>query len=192
MSPKFVPTEFLLSKNSWLSSEDLTERIISPSAKAALQFNGLLTSALEEVYGEPVYVTCLRQSEWTDAQGSPGLRRDVLLKANEALCVAASTLMPSGVLDIHPWLRRLGDKPLGETLKNRGYYIRGIFEFMRIDAELIFRPAPPATRFVWARRSRFMLESGDLLVMEVFFPGVLDRLSHVVRPQFRPNGGSGL
>jgi chorismate-pyruvate lyase len=182
MSPKFVPTELLLSKNSWLTSEDLTEQIISPSVKAALQFNGLLTSALEEVYGKPVSLTCLRQSEWSDAQGSLGLRRDILLKADDALCVAASTLMPSGVLNVHPWLARLGDKPLGETLKNRGHYRRGSFEFMRIDSELIFQPAPLAPQFLWARRSRLMLESGDLLLMEIFFPGVLDRLNLIVSP----------
>jgi chorismate-pyruvate lyase len=175
MPLNFVPTELLLSKSRWLSSEDLTERIISPSIKAALQFNGLLTSALEEVYGKPVSVTCLRQSEWADAHGVLGLRRDILLKAGDDLCVAASTLMPSSVLDIHPWLARLGDKPLGKALKNRGHYRRGPFEFMPIDADLIFQPAPPTTKFVWARRYGLMLESGDLLVTEVFFPGVLDR-----------------
>lgn len=176
MSPKFVPTELLLSKSRWLSSEDLTEHIINPSVKAALQFNGLLTSALEEVYGKPVDVICLRQSEWAYAQGSLGLRRDILLKAGDVPCVAASTLMPSDVLKVHPWLARLGDKPLGQALKNRDHYRRGLFEFMRVEADLIFQPEPPATQFVWARRSRFTFENGALLVTEVFFPGVLERL----------------
>src|SRR5882672_9557428 len=99
MYPNFVPTELLLSKSHWMSSEDLTEHIINPSIKAALQSNGLLTAALGEVYGKPVSVTCLRQSGWVDAQGALGLRRDVLLKADDVPCVAASTLMPSSVLD---------------------------------------------------------------------------------------------
>lgn len=167
----------MLSKSRWLSSEDLTEQIINPSVKAALQFKGLLTSALEEVYGKPVSVTCLRQSEWADARGALGLRRDILLKAGDAPCVAASTLLPSGVLKLYPWLAKLGDKPLGETLNNRGHYRRGSFEFIRIEADLVFQPSPPSTQFVWARRSRLMLESGDLLVTEVFLPGILDRLS---------------
>lgn len=180
MSPSFVPTELLLSKSRWLSSEDLNGHIISPSIKEALQFDGLLTSALEEVYEKPVSVTCLRQSEWTNGRGILGLRRDVLLKAGDALCVVASTLMPSSVLDLHPWLARLGDKPLGEALRNRGHHQRGRFEFMWIDADLIFQPAPPTTQFVLARRSRFTFESGDLLVMEAFLPGVLDLLSAVL------------
>ncbi len=176
MSPNFVPTELLLSKSGWMSTEDLTERIISPSIKAVLQFNGLLTSALKEIYGEPVSVKCLRQSEWTDAQGNLGLRRDIILKAGDTPCVTASTLMPSSVLNVYPWLARLGDRPLGATLKNRVHYRRGPFEFMRINAARIFRRAPSGAQFVWARRSRFRLAGGDLLVMELFFPGVLDRL----------------
>ncbi|MGH9768240.1 MAG: chorismate--pyruvate lyase family protein [Blastocatellia bacterium] len=177
MSPNFVPTELLLSKSRWLSSEDLTEHIISPAIEAVLQFNGLLTSALEEVYGKPVSVKCLRQSEWADDQGILGLRRDILLKAGDTPCVTASTLMPSDVLNVYPWLARLGNRPLGETLKSRVRYQRGLFEFMRISADLIFRHTPPTTQFVWARRSRFALEGGVLLVMEIFFPGILDRLS---------------
>jgi chorismate-pyruvate lyase len=180
MSPNFVPTELLLSNSLWMSSEDLTEHIIEPAVKAALQFNGLLTAALGEAYTTPVSVTCLRQSEWVeerpDAQGVLGLRRDVLLKAGDVSVVAASTLMPSSVLDVHPWLANLGDKPLGEALKSHGHFWREPFEFMRIDADLIFQPAPPATTFLWARRFRFTFDSGDLLVTEIFFPGVLDRL----------------
>jgi chorismate-pyruvate lyase len=46
-----------------------------------------------------------------------------------------------------------------------------------IDADLIFQSAPPAAKHLWARRFRFTFESGDLLVTEIFFPGVLDLLS---------------
>ncbi|HEY6402277.1 MAG TPA: chorismate lyase, partial [Blastocatellia bacterium] len=159
--------------------------MIDSSIKESLQFNGLLTAALGQAYGMPVSVTCLRQTEWVaeraDARGILGLRRDVLLKTGDIAVVTASTLMPSSVLDVHPWLANLGDKPLGEALKNHGHFWREPFEFMRIDADLVFRPgqpgqpgqsALPATPFLWARRFRFALESGDLLVTEIFFPGV--------------------
>ena len=177
MHTNFIPTELLLSKTHWMSSEELTEHMISPSIKAALEFNGLLTAALGEAYAKPVSVTCLRQSEWAGARGILGLRRDVLLKAGDVSVVAASTLMPAGVLDAYPWLAHLGDKPLGEALKNQGHFWRGPFEFMRIDADLLFQPAPRATTYLWARRFRFTFDSGALLVTEIFFPGVLDRLS---------------
>jgi chorismate-pyruvate lyase len=177
MSLKFLPTDLLVSKNLWISSESLAEEVIASSIREALQFNGLLTSALEEAYHRPVSVTCLRQSEWTGLRGVLGLRRDVLLKAGDVSVVAASTLMPSSVLDGRPWLAKLGDKPLGEALKNHGHFWREPFEFMRIDADLIFQSAPPAAKHLWARRFRFTFESGDLLVTEIFFPGVLDLLS---------------
>lgn len=161
-----------------MSSEDLTEHIINPAIKAALQFNGLLTVALGEAYGKSVSVTCLRQSEWADARGILGLRRDVILKAGDVSVVAASTLMPPSVLDAYPWLANLGDKPLGEALKNHGHFWREPFEYTRIAADLIFQPAPPtAAQFLWSRRFRFTFESGDLLVTEIFFPGVLERMS---------------
>ncbi|HEY8461602.1 MAG TPA: chorismate lyase, partial [Blastocatellia bacterium] len=83
-------------------------------------------------------------------------------------------------LDVHPWLANLGDKPLGEALKNHGRFWREPFEFMRIDVDMIFQPAPPEPPFLWARRFRFAFESGALLVTEIFFPGVLERLRKAV------------
>src|SRR5262249_21056736 len=91
MSPKFVPTELLLSKSHWLSSEELKEHIANPVIRSVLQFDGLLTSALEEVYEKPLSVKCIRQSEWEDSQRVLGLRRDILLIAGDTPCVTAST-----------------------------------------------------------------------------------------------------
>ena len=179
MSPNFATTKLLLSESCWLSSEDLTEQIAPPSIKAALQLNGLLTSALQEAYGASVSVECVRQSEWADDQRVLGLQRDVLLKVDDAPCVAASTLMPSNVINIHPWLAGLGNRPLGEMLEARVRHQRGAYEFAQIDANLVFQNTPGIVQSPWARRYRFSLEGGDLLVMEIFYPGVLDRLTVV-------------
>lgn len=180
MLPSFVPAKLLLSKD-WLSSEDLTEEIVSPSIKAALQVPGLLTLALQDVYEEPVSVECVRQSvgpsDQNAAQEPPGLRRDVILKAGNTPCVTASTLMPSSVLKLHPWLGKLGNKPLGESLEQRVPHRRGEFEFAQVDLHLTFPLEPPSVHFIWARRYRFSLEGGDLLVTEIFLPGVLGRLA---------------
>ncbi len=176
MSPKFVPTELLLSNSHWLSSEELKEHIANPAIRSLLQCDGLLTSALAEIYEKPVSVKCLRQSEWADAHRILGLRRDIMLIAGDTPCVTASTLIPSDVINVYPWLAALGDRPIGETLKKRVNYQRGPLEFTRINAEEVFQIAPPATQFVWARRSTFTLDSGDLLITEIFFPDALDRL----------------
>jgi chorismate-pyruvate lyase len=176
MSLEFVPLDLLLSTSNWLTSDDLTTDVILPSIKAALEIPGLLTAAISNVYGKPVSVECLRLSEWAGARGILGLRRDVLLKVDGAPVVAASTLMPSTVLDAAPWLAALGGNALGETLERRVAHQRGDFEYREIDAKLILRPAAEERQHTWARRYRFTLKGGDLLVTETFLPGVLDRL----------------
>jgi chorismate-pyruvate lyase len=176
MSQNFALTSLLLSKNRWLSTEDLTADVVSRPIKAALQYKGLLTLALGKVYGTPVSVECLRLSEWNDGRGVLGLRRDVLLKADNIPCVRASTLMPSQVINTYPWLAGLGNRPLGEMLEKRARYQRGAFEFTQVDVNLILRSTARASQYTWARRYKFFLECGDLVVTEIFFPGVLEQL----------------
>gem|GEM_PF-1005706 len=172
----FVPLDWLLSANGWLSSEDLTNQMASPAVRAALEFKGVLTTALKGVYGRPVLVECLRQTDWIDPQGMVGLRRDVFLKVDDRPCVAASTLMPANVIERYPWLANLGNRPLGEMLENHARYRRGAFEFTQVDANPIFRLMNGTVQYTWARRCRFSLDVGDLRVMEAFLPGLLDRI----------------
>jgi chorismate-pyruvate lyase len=116
MTIHFVPTEFLLSKHHWLSAEELTEQIVSPPIKAALESGGLLTTALQNAYRQPALVECRRQVQWTDAETVLGWRRDVLINVGKIPRVAAATLMPQNVLSRHPWLAAMGNNPLGEML----------------------------------------------------------------------------
>jgi chorismate-pyruvate lyase len=177
MSLDFVPLDLLLSTSDWLTSEELTNYLILPSIKAALEISGLLTAALKSAYGMPVVVECIRQSEWAGAHEILGLRRDVLLKVGGAPVVAASTLMPAAVIDAHPWLAGLGTNALGETLEKRVPHRRGPFEFTKVDARAVFHHTTEMREHTWARRYRFGLEGGDLLVVETFFPGVLEHLN---------------
>lgn len=176
MAVNFVPTELLLSTNHWLSATELIEPLVSTTIKAALQGDGLLTFALKRAYGEPATVECRRQTDWTDGQPGVGLRRDVLIKAGETPCVAAATLMPPKVIERHSWLTTMGNNPLGEMLEKYVAYQREAFEFKQLEASLIFPASTSTTSRLWARRYRFSLEEGSLLVTEIFFPGVLDRL----------------
>lgn len=176
MAHHFVSAEWLLSNDHWIKLED----ICFPSPlRALLCGEGLLTIALSKLYQKPVTVECLRQSEWIDDQGAVGLRRDVVLKADEIPCVAASTLMPAGVLQKNPWLASMGDNPLGSVLASHGDPHRGPYEFKPLDAGLIHQPETNPSRQTWARRYRYLLEEGDLLVTEIFSPEVFDRLSSV-------------
>lgn len=176
MTFHFVPTEFLLTKNHWLSAAELTEQRVSSVGKAALESNSLLMSALQKAYGEPATVECRRQTDWIDAQGSVGLRRDVIIKVGTTPCVVAATLMPANVIHQHLWLTTMGNNPLGEMLEKHASYQRGAFVFTQLDATLIFVAVPSTPTLLWARQYKFLLTGGELLLTEIFLPGVLDRL----------------
>lgn len=103
--------------------------------------------------------------------------RRVRMFCGDTLCVCATTLMPGVTLAGDPWLAALGDRPLGDALLERGGIQRSPFEFARADTlHPLFTPAlegidiRPA--WVWARRSRFRLAAGPLLIYEIFLPGL--------------------
>lgn len=116
-----------------------------------------------------------------DARGlleGPSVRvRRVRMFCGATLCVCATTLIPLDTLAGTDWLEGLGDRPLGDALLERDGIHRSPFEFARISpGHPLFMPAledtdirPAAT---WARRSRFTLAAGPLLIYEIFLPGL--------------------
>ncbi|MBS1790144.1 MAG: chorismate lyase [Acidobacteria bacterium] len=176
MDVQFVPTEFLLSTDHWISAEELTGQQVSPVVKTALQYEQLLTLALQEAYGLPSSVELRGNTDWVDKDGNSGLRRDVLIKAGDTVRLVAATLMPHAVLARYPWLATMGNNPLGEMLEKHDAHQRGEFEYRQLRAELIFPSPAETTPLLWARRYRFFLADSHLLVTEIFFPGVLERL----------------
>jgi chorismate lyase len=109
--------------------------------------------------------------------GSEVRARRVRMFCGDGLCVCATTLIPAATLDGEPWLASLGDRPLGDALLERGGIQRAPFEFCRASpAHPLFSPALAGTEirpaWVWARRSRFRLVAGPLLIYEMFLPGL--------------------
>lgn len=103
--------------------------------------------------------------------------RRVRMFCGDALCVCATTLIPLPTLAGTDWLEGLGDRPLGDALLAREGIRRSAFEFARVSpSHPLFLPAlqdsdiRPAA--IWARRSRFSLAAGPLLVYEMFLPGL--------------------
>ena len=101
----------------------------------------------------------------------PGVRRDVVICSGERVCAIASTLIPRGVVRSHPWLDSLGNRALGESLKARLDVERGPYEFRELSGE---RGTTPG--FAWARRYRFDLFQGALVVTELFPADLLAEL----------------
>jgi chorismate--pyruvate lyase len=103
--------------------------------------------------------------------------RRVRMFCGASLCVCATTLIPPATLAGTPWLEALGDRPLGDALLERDGIRRSAFEFARVSPDHpLFMPAlqdsdiRPAS--IWARRSRFSLAAGPLLIYEIFLPGL--------------------
>ena len=110
------------------------------------------------------------------ASGRVRVRR-VRLSARGSHLVYACTRMPPETLARHPWLGRLGHKPLGEALADRSNVQRTPFEFARLPMDhALLRDAVRGIDVVatqlWGRRSRFLIGDCPILVYEVFLPGL--------------------
>lgn len=155
-----------------------------PELRGWLQDSGSLTSRLRAACGPGFRLELLGEATERvpgDARelldGDEARARRVRMFCGENLCVCATTLIPGVTLAGDPWLAALGDRPLGDALLERGGIQRSPFEFTRASpAHPLFTPALEGTdirpAWVWARRSRFRLAAGPLLIYEIFLPGL--------------------
>jgi chorismate lyase len=101
--------------------------------------------------------------------------------------VFAHSIVAARDLAAWPWLRGLGNRPLGDVLFEHPGVCRGTLLYRRIDgrhplyhaasAAFLHANGKDATLAptLWARRSVFVLHGGPLLVSEVFLPELLQR-----------------
>ncbi|HKK03722.1 MAG TPA: chorismate lyase [Gammaproteobacteria bacterium] len=168
----------------WLPADAAGALPADPGLRAWLQDRGSLTSRLRSACGPGFRLELLGEAVETlpgDARSLLEERRvrarRVRMFCGENLCVCATTLIPAGTLAGNDWLAALGDRPLGDALLERGGIHRSPFEFTRANpAHGLFTPALRGTdirpAWMWARRSRFELAPGSLLVYEMFLPGL--------------------
>lgn len=116
-----------------------------------------------------------RQRVWT---------REVTLRDGDQPLVYAHTIAARPSLPAWPWLRGLGDRPLGEVLFEHPGVTRLPLEFRRLDARHpLYQSAlrqievsgQRGPQCLYARRSVFVLLGRPLLVTELFFPALLER-----------------
>jgi chorismate lyase len=149
-----------------------------------LQDTGSLTSRLRAACGPGFRLELMGEAVEPVPDDARGLLADgeararrVRMFCGESLCVCATTLIPRDTLAGDPWLASLGDRPLGDALLERCGIQRSPFEFAKASpAHPLFQPALEGTdirpAWVWARRSRFQLTVGPLLIYEMFLPGL--------------------
>jgi chorismate--pyruvate lyase len=135
-------------------------------------------------------VHCLHQGRrlcLVDEYGAVGLKRqgivterEVLLRCDERAVVFAHTIMPlSATASDWPFFNTLGNKSLGTTLFGDPKVVRGSLQYAKLHAgHPLSRRAMDALGEkecvfpLYARRCLFRRKRGQLLVTEVFFPGI--------------------
>jgi fumarylpyruvate hydrolase len=160
-----VPHDLL----SWLAEPGLLTARVRALCGPAMGFRrlgGLRESALSTPLRERLKVdddTCLL--------------REIEFCASGERVVFAQTVMPASTLGHYPWLRELGDSPLGEALRQVDDPLeREPLEYAELPAG---HPLAEAARVdtgkasMWARRAVYRLGGLPILVQEVFLPELL-------------------
>lgn len=110
------------------------------------------------------------QQQWQQPQG---LKRDVILWCDGKACVYAQSWLPESTLEQMEPLARLGAQPLGEYIFQHASLERGVIEVAVLGAGILL-PVVGEQQELWARRSVFSVQQQQLLVQEIFLPGVLE------------------
>jgi fumarylpyruvate hydrolase len=105
------------------------------------------------------------------------LLREIEFCASDERIVFAQTVLPACTVERYPWLRELGDSPLGEALRQVDAPLeREPLEYAQLSAG---HPLAEAARVdggdvaLWARRAVYRLGGLPILVQEVFLPELL-------------------
>ncbi|MCJ7556314.1 MAG: chorismate lyase [Gammaproteobacteria bacterium] len=148
-----------------------------PEVMEWLTFEGLLTPRLRTNNRLPVSLEVLREEPVGRAGKDTDWLREVALSVGDERLIYALSWFPAEVLTLYPWLQTLAQKPLGDALSALPDVSRSKFEFMPIAAgqpryERAVQGCGSRPPVLWARRSRFHLKGGSVLVEEIFLPGV--------------------
>jgi chorismate--pyruvate lyase len=144
---------------------------------------GLLTARLRRQCGANFRLTVIEDHVGAQPGSSTDKLRRIVLWCGDQPCIYAETLLPLTTTAEHPWLKELGDEPLGETLQTRSDVTRGSFEFALLTAAQLPADLPAQTdAALWARRSEFFVGNTSLLVTEVFLPGFVECVIQHMRP----------
>jgi chorismate--pyruvate lyase len=146
---------------------------------------GLLTSRVRAQCGADARLRLLRLEP---APLDPGVAHRLgvddsmcLLREIEFTCgarrwVFAQSIFPQSTVRLHPWLRELDDRGLGESLSAIDDVRREPLEYRELPAghPLARAALPESTDAVslWARRAVYRLGGPPILVQEVFLPAL--------------------
>lgn len=155
----------------WLPAEALNCYEGDAQLRSWLTTPGLLTERVRAACGAEFSLQVLAEGGHAGAH-----RRAIVLGTRAQAWIYAETSIPDGTLAQHPWLARMGEVSLGETLAAHGA-TRSDFAYARLmpDSPLVARALahtgrPPQP--LWVRRSDFAVRDAPLTVQEAFLPGI--------------------
>jgi chorismate lyase len=180
----------LTTSSGWLSFERV-EPLAPDALRSWLAEPGLLTARIRTLCGEQMRfrrLGPLRRAELSPDAASrlavPDthcLLREIEFRCGDERIVYAQTVLPDSTVTAHPWLRDLGDSPIGETLRQAGASVeRQPLEYAELAptnplavAAACGEPADALPPRLWARRAVYRLGAEPILVQEVFLPALL-------------------
>ena len=172
----------ILAALDWRNPATLESQGPGPGFKTWLLETGSVTKRLREACADRFGLEVVREEatpltaeemNFLSLTDDAALLREVSLICNGKPCVFAQTLIPGATLMAHPWLKDLGEKPLGEALLGRDDVSRPEYDVARFDADQASGDLGQDCE-VWTRRSRFLIDREPLLVYEVFLPAIVE------------------
>ncbi|MGE0580893.1 MAG: chorismate lyase [Steroidobacteraceae bacterium] len=155
----------------WLPAEALDCYEGDAQLRSWLRTPGLLTERVRAASGAAFSLQVLAEGEHDGTH-----RRAIILGTQDCPWIYAETSIPDATLAQQPWLARMGEVSLGETLAGHGA-TRSAFAYARFmpDAPLVARAlalTALAAQPLWVRHSEFSVQGAPLTVQEVFLPAV--------------------
>jgi chorismate--pyruvate lyase len=174
----------------WLPLERI-EKLAPPGLRSWLAEPGLLTARIRALCGDRMRFRMLgplrsaRLSEELQARlDLTDLRchlREIEFRCDGERIVFAQTVLPESTVAAYPWLRELGDSPIGESLRRADTALeREPLEYAALPPRhalaMAASDASPDAQQVdlWARRALYRLGGRAILVQEVFLPALLE------------------
>lgn len=165
-----------LSPETWFAAAALEQLERDDNLRAWLLTEGLLTERVRAAAPARFALTVLHEGAPFEAE--PGAHLRVIeLGAKDEPWIYAETRVPAATLAAHPWLTRIGEASLGESLALRREIRKSAFEYSRLGpgtpvvARALARIAC-APRPLWVRRSQFSASGAPFHLQEVFLPSI--------------------
>ena len=160
------------SAESWQPMPDFSGRQPAASLLSWLTETGLLTVRMRAQCTNAFRLDVINDIH--ARAGDTDLHRQVILWCDKQPCIYAETCIPMATVSAHPWLRELGDEPLGERLQSQRNVTRSEFVYTTVSHDsLPEKIVTYGAAELWARRSDFYIGDDTLTVTEIFLPGVI-------------------